>query len=75
MGWWAQGRGVGAHLVDGDATGFGGYAGALGGYTAVFGGWFVLAGGAGVNYLNYTLNGQGTEGVLPALHTTVGAAW
>jgi hypothetical protein len=74
-GWWAQVRGVGAQLVDGDDTGLGGYASALGGYTAVFDGWFVLAGGLGINYLNYTLNGQGTEGVLPAAHSTVGVAW
>jgi hypothetical protein len=75
-GWWAQLRGVGAHLrTPDDATSFGGYVSALGGYTAIFDGWFVLAGGLGVQYLHYTVDGLGPKRVFVAAHTTVGVAF
>jgi hypothetical protein len=52
----------------------GGYGSALVGYTAIFGA-FVLSGGAGVQYLDYGIAGEGTRGVLPALHTALGVAF
>ncbi|MCA9538143.1 MAG: hypothetical protein KC620_04610 [Myxococcales bacterium] len=75
-GWWAEVRGVGAHLsTPDDETAWGGYVSALGGYTAIFGGWFVLSGGVGVQYLHYRVAGLGPVGVLPAAHTTIGVAF
>lgn len=76
FGWWGQVRGVVAHLrTPDDETALGGYGSALVGYSALFGGWFVLAGGLGVNYLQYEVAGLGTSGILPAAHTTIGAAF
>lgn len=76
LGWWAQVRGVGAYLVaDTDVTDVGGYISALGGYTACFDEWFILSGGLGVQYLHYTVDGLGTEGIAPAAHTTIGFAF
>jgi hypothetical protein len=45
------------------------------GYTWILRERFVLAGGAGVQYINYQIAGQGLEGVLPALHTNIGFAF
>ncbi len=75
-GWWAEVRGVAAHLsTPDDGTAFGGYASALGGYTAIFDGWFVLAGGLGVQYLHYRVAELGPQRVSVAAHTTVGVAF
>ena len=78
QGLWVQVRGVIARLSSdeqGGKTGMGGYGSALVGYTWIFGGRWVLAAGAGVNYLQYTIAGMGTEGLLPAAHTTFGVAF
>ena len=78
QGLWAQVRGVAARLStdeQGGKTGFGGYGSALVGYTWIFSGRWVLAAGTGVNYLQYTIADMGTEGVLPAAHTTFGIAF
>ncbi len=72
---WAQVRGVGARVWEGDDTSWGGYVSGLVGYTAIFGDLFVLSGGAGLQYLNYQVNGLGPRGVFPALHTTLGVAF
>jgi hypothetical protein len=74
-GFWAQIRGVGAYLVAGDSTAPGGYASVLAGYTHIFDSGFVLAGGAGVQYLFYTIDDLGPSGIAPALHTTLGWAF
>jgi hypothetical protein len=78
-GFWGQVRGVLAHVsLDNSGTkktGSGGYVSALVGYTWIFGGRLILAGGAGVQYINYQIAGQGLEGVLPALHTNIGFAF
>lgn len=78
-GLWGQVRGVLAHVsIDNNGqkeTGAGGYVSALVGYTWIFRERLVLAGGAGVQYINYQIAGQGLEGVLPALHTNIGFAF
>ena len=79
-GWWAQVRGVIAHLSadldgGGTATDVGGYVSALVGYTWIYDDWFVLSGGLGVQYLHYVVVGRGIEGVVPAAHTTIGVAF
>ena len=77
-GLWAQVRGVLARLStdeQGGKTGMGGYGSALVGYTWILADRWVLAGGLGVNYLQYTIAGMGTEGLLPAAHTTLGVAF
>lgn len=78
-GGWVMVRGVGAWLSTDargrDETAFGGYGSVLGGYTWIFSDRWVLSAGGGVQYLQYTVGGQGTEGPLPALHTTVGFAF
>ncbi|MCO4762725.1 MAG: DUF3575 domain-containing protein [Myxococcales bacterium] len=78
-GLWGQVRGVVALVQSDISTGpqsaMGGYGSALVGYTAIFGGRWVLAGGAGVQYLRYTIGNMGVKGVLPAAHTTVGVAF
>lgn len=78
-GWWAMVRGVGAQLSTSargvDETSFGGYVSSLGGYTWIFSDWFVLSAGTGVQYFAYEIAGLGISGVLPALHTTFGAAF
>lgn len=80
---WAEVRGVMAHLTsyrrtepDGSRpTSLGGYVSALGGYTWIWDNGFTLSAGAGVQYLHYTVDGQGPKGLAPALHTTVGFAF
>ena len=77
-GGWALVRGVLAHLeTDGppEASGLGGYVSALGGYTWILDERWVFSLGLGVQYLAYTIANAGTEGVLPAAHTTVGIAF
>lgn len=74
-GWWAQGRGVLAHLSSGEETALGGYVSALGGYTWIFDSGFVLSAGLGVQYIRYQVAEQGPRGVLPAAHTTLGFAF
>lgn len=78
-GFWVLARTVLAHLRSdlpaGEDSTFGGYSSGLVGYTAIFDNWFVLSGGAGLQYLYYTINGQGPSGPFPALHTTVGVAF
>lgn len=78
-GFWVLARTVAAYLSSdlpgGEESGFGGYSSGLVGYTAIFGNWFVLSGGAGFQYLYYTINDEGPSGPLPALHTTVGVAF
>lgn len=74
-GWWAMLRGVGASITDGETTEFGGYGSALVGYTWIHNGWFVLSGGAGIQYLSYSIDEHGPEGVAPALHTNIGVAF
>jgi hypothetical protein len=75
-GWWAQVRGVLAHLSvdDAAATGAGGYVSLVAGHTWIIDGWFVLAAGLGVQYLDYEIAGSGPKGILPAAHTTIGVA-
>lgn len=75
---WLLARGVLARVqsqVPEEAARLGGYGSALVGYTAIVGGRLVLSGGAGVQYIDYGVAGRGTRGVLPALHTAVGAAF
>lgn len=82
-GFWLQIRGVMAHLTsyrrtepDGShPTSLGGYVSALGGYTWILDSGLTLSAGAGVQYLHYTVDGQGPKGVLPAAHTTIGFAF
>lgn len=78
-GFWVLARTVAAYLSSdlpgGEESGFGGYSSGLVGYTAIFGNWFVLSGGAGFQYLYYTINDEGPSGPFPALHTTVGVAF
>lgn len=78
-GLWLVGRGVGARMVTLDPEeplrGWGGYGSGLIGYTWLPFGWLALSGGAGVQYLRYGIDGFGTEGILPALHTAVGIAF
>lgn len=75
-GWWALARGVLAHLrADNEDTDLGWYASALVGYTWIFKGRWVLAAGLGVQYLDYTVSGVGTDGILPAAHTAAGFAF
>ncbi len=82
-GFWVQTRGVLAHLTsyrrlepDGShPTSIGGYVSVLGGYTWIFKNGFVVSLGAGVQYLHYTVDNQGSKGILPAAHTTLGYAF
>lgn len=74
-GLWAQARGVIARVSKDGESEPGGYVSALAGYTYIIGGRWVLAGGLGIQYIHYSVNGVGTEGVLPAAHTTVGVAF
>ncbi len=76
-GWWVLTRGVAARTWTTETprvTGFGGYGSLLGGRTLILGDRWVLSGGAGVNLLAYGVDGYGTYGVWPALHTAVGVA-
>lgn len=73
---WLLARGVLARVVaDSGATALGGYGSALIGYTAIFGGRWVLAGGLGLQYLHYTVEGRGPQGLFPAAHSTLGVAF
>ena len=77
-GWWAEVRGVLAHLstTEGpELSGLGGYVSALGGYTWIFDDLWVVSLGLGVQYIDYAIGNAGTVGVLPAAHTTVGVAF
>lgn len=77
-GWWSQVRGVAAYLETTDDTqlsSFGGYVSVLSGYTGIVDDWLVLAAGLGVQYFDYRVGDYGLFGVLPAAHTTVGAAF
>jgi hypothetical protein len=78
-GLWVQVRGVLAHVsleTEGQKeTKAGGYVSGLFGYTWIHNDRLVLAGGAGVQYINYQIGGQGLEGVFPALHTNIGFAF
>lgn len=58
-----------------EGPGFAGYSSLLAGYTAIFDGWFVLSGGAGAQYLYYSVDGVGPSGPFIALHTAVGVAF
>jgi len=75
QGTWAQVRGVAARLSTDDNSTIGGYASVLVGHTWILSRRWVLAAGLGVQYLHYTIDGLGVDGVLPAAHTTVGAAF
>ena len=72
-----QGGKLAAHLVldQGTDTALGGYVSGLGGWTWILDSRLVLSAGAGVQFLHYTINNLGPEGVFPALHTTVGYAF
>jgi hypothetical protein len=73
---WAMVRSVGAHLHTTDGSkqqSFGGYSSLLLGGTATVGP-LVLSGGAGLNYLYYTVGDYGPSGPYPALHTNLGIA-
>jgi len=72
---WAQVRGVLARVSKDDQSQAGGYVSALAGYTFIVSHRWVFALGLGVQYINYQAAGVGTEGVLPAAHTTVGLAF
>lgn len=74
-GLWAQVRGVIARVSDDGASEPGGYASALVGYTHIIDRRWVLSGGLGIQYIHYSVDGVGLEGVLPAAHTTVGVAF
>jgi len=76
-GWWHQVRGVVAYLdaQEGDANGVGGYVSTLAGYTWIYEETLVLSGGLGVQYIDYTLEGKGQQGVFPAAHSTIGVAF
>lgn len=78
QGTWLMARGVIARLSTSDPplpARPGGYGSLLVGHTGVIAGRLVLSGGAGVNYLAYTIGGYGVSGLLPALHTNVGVAF
>lgn len=75
---WVLARGViaVAHTeVPAPTTAPGGYVSALLGYTGVLGPGLVLSGGAGAQYIHYTVGDYGVRGAFPALHTAVGWAW
>ena len=78
-GWWMLARGVVAQLhadIEGVAqSNGGGYASVLGGYTFILSDRFVLSLGLGAQYLHYTIEGMGPDGVLPAAHTALGLAF
>jgi hypothetical protein len=75
VGTWVMARGVGAYIVDeDDNSDFGGYGSLLVGHHFVFGRW-LLGAGIGVNFMHYTVDGTGSEGILPAAHTTIGTVF
>ncbi len=71
-GWWALVRTVGAAISDDTDSGFGGYTSILAGYTWIAPVGLVLSGGIGAQMLYYDINGEGPEGLAPALHTNIG---
>ncbi|MEC9399503.1 MAG: DUF3575 domain-containing protein [Myxococcota bacterium] len=79
QGLWVGARGVVArlkvHPSAGGEVGPGGYGSVLAGYTWIPVDRLVLSGGAGVQYLNYTIAGYGPKGIYPALHTALGFAF
>ena len=79
QGLWVGARGVVArlkvHPSAGGEVGAGGYGSVLAGYTWIPVDRLVLSGGAGVQYLNYTIAGYGPRGIYPALHTALGFAF
>lgn len=78
-GMWVGLRGVGAMVTPADsasaARSFGGYASGLVGYTWILQDRFVLSGGAGIQYINYGVDGMGNDTLFPALHTAFGVAF
>lgn len=74
-GWWGQVR-AGAAVAEaaGDRAPAG-YASALAGHTWILGNRWVLAAGLGIQYIDYSVGESGTQGVLPAAHTTLGFAF
>ncbi len=76
-GGWLLARGVIAllHRTDTGDRGPGGYGSILVGYTGILGEHLVLSGGAGGQYLHYTIGGLGAAGFFPALHTAIGVAF
>lgn len=75
---WVLARGVGAAVTTSTPTRQtvpGGYGSLLVGYTGILGPGFVLSGGAGVQYIHYSVADLGVEGLFPALHTALGWAW
>lgn len=77
-GGWLLARGVAASARRTDDTSVrspGGYGSLLAGYTWILGEHLVLSGGAGGQYINYTVDGLGTQGFFPALHTALGVAF
>ncbi|MFK8001759.1 MAG: hypothetical protein AB8H86_19345 [Polyangiales bacterium] len=71
---WVMVRGVLAYIRDDEGGGVGGYGSLLAGYTWVHK-RLVLGGGLGVQYLAYSLRGQGPSGLAPAAHTVIGVAF
>lgn len=71
---WVMVRGVLAYIHDDEGGGVGGYGSLLAGYTWVHK-RLVLGGGLGVQYLAYSLRGQGPSGFAPAAHTVIGVAF
>lgn len=71
---WVMVRGVLAYIHDDEVSGAGGYGSLLAGYTWVHK-RLVLGGGLGVQYLAYSLRGQGPSGFAPAAHTVIGVAF
>ena len=79
QGLWVGARGVVArlkvHPSAGGDVGMGGYGSVLAGYTWIPVDRLGVSGGAGVQYLNYTIAGYGPSGIYPALHTALGFAF
>lgn len=76
---WILARGVVARLSDEEngqeQVELGGYGSALVGYTWLWKERLVLSGGAGAQFIDYEINGEGVQGLLPALHTALGIAF
>lgn len=75
---WVMVRGVAANVRRTDRTEiseFGGYISALAGHTWMFDEVFVVGLGLGIQRIDYTVDGLGIQGTLPAAHSTVGVAF
>lgn len=75
---WVLARGVIARVSveePAPAAALGGYGSLLIGQTFLLRDFWILSGGAGLQFLHYSVDGQGIEGFLPALHTTLGFAF